>query len=131
MDKYIDTRDLHDRYNELRDKIEEAKEAWADSETDDPKPEPSDVLDTHELADWNDLDFMEVNIPDFWFGETIIHEDYFTEYAEELAEDLGYTGRNVEGQTWPFNHIDWEAAAEELKVDYFEVEWQGETYLAR
>jgi len=128
MAEYIDTRDLHERYEELRDKIEEAQEAWADSETDDPKPEPSDVLDADELADWNDLDYMEEYIPDFWHGETLIHEDYFTEYAEELAYELGAVGRDA---PWPASYIDWEAAAEALKVDYFEVEWQGETYLAR
>lgn len=33
--------------------------------------------------------------------------------------------------SWPNNCIDWGRAAEELKVDYFEVDYDGVTYLIR
>lgn len=132
MTNFIDTRDLHDRYNELQYKIYEAQEEWMDSDdAGTEKPEAVDVLDTEELSDWEELSDMEDSIPDFWHGETLIPEDELEQYAKELAEDLGYTGRNVEGQSWPFCYIDWSAAAEALRQDYTEYEWQGTTYLAR
>lgn len=63
-----------------------------------------------------------------WYPATLIHEDYFTEYAQELAEDCGMIGRN---DKWPYTCIDWEAAAEELKQDYSTVEFDGHTYYYR
>lgn len=61
---------------------------------------------------------------------TLIAEDDFEEYAEELATDLGYID-DEQGNRWPFNHIDWEAAADELKQDYTTVEYDGDTYYIR
>lgn len=61
-------------------------------------------------------------------GITLISEDHFTDYAQELAEDLGYINRNV---SWPYTCIDWEQAAEELKADYSTVELDGNTFYLR
>ena len=33
--------------------------------------------------------------------------------------------------TWPNNHLDWKAAAEELQLDYTEVDFDGVTYWTR
>ncbi|RPJ16051.1 MAG: hypothetical protein EHM33_34270 [Chloroflexi bacterium] len=65
---------------------------------------------------------------DWQYGETLIHEDYFTDYARELASDC-CDMKNA--NTWPFNCIDWDHAAKELTHDYCEVEFAGETYLIR
>lgn len=66
---------------------------------------------------------------DWQYGVTLIHADHFTQYAEELAEDVcSYDSSKVR---WPFTCIDWEKAAQELKQDYFEVDFDGETYYAR
>ena len=67
--------------------------------------------------------------PDWHYGETIIHEDYFTQYARELSDELS-PGDGAMAQ-WPFTHIDWEAAAGLLKIDYSEVEFNGVTYYIR
>jgi hypothetical protein len=67
-------------------------------------------------------------VPDWTYGEALIPEDAFTDYAEQLAEDIGTIDRD---QPWPLNCIDWEAAAEQLKQDYVEIEIEGQTYLAR
>jgi antirestriction protein len=61
-------------------------------------------------------------------GEALINEGHFTEYAQELAEDIGAIDRDA---TWPLQHIDWEAAAEELRQDYIEVDFDGVTFLMR
>lgn len=39
------------------------------------------------------------------------------DFAESFAEELGYIGREL---TWPFNCIDWQEAAKEIMLDYFE-----------
>jgi len=61
-------------------------------------------------------------------GLYFIDEDYFEDYARELAYDLGAINYAEE---WPANHIDWEAAADELRRDYTEVEFEGNNYLVR
>ena len=58
-------------------------------------------------------------------GITIIAEHYFEAYAEELAEDV-CDMKNA--RNWPFNHINWEDAADELKNDYSSVEWDGNEF---
>ena len=62
------------------------------------------------------------------WGSTLIREDYFEEYARELADDLGAIDKDA---SWPAAHIDWKAAAEDLKQDYVTVELDGHTYYAR
>lgn len=69
----------------------------------------------------------EDNAEDWQYGATLIHEDYFETYAEEYASDL----RDYDEAQWPFMHIDWAAAADHLKMDYSEVEFDGQTYYVR
>lgn len=71
----------------------------------------------------------ELNYGDFQYGEAIISEDYFTEYAEELVKDCGYLHNDL--PSWIENNIDWDGVAGELKQDYMEVDFKGTTYLMR
>lgn len=66
--------------------------------------------------------------PDWSYGEALISDSYFEEYAEQLAEDIGAIDRDAK---WPLNHIDWSAAAEQLKQDYMNVDFDGQTYWIR
>lgn len=68
------------------------------------------------------------DLADWQYGETLIRDSYFAEHAEELADDIGAIDKNA---SWPLTHIDWEAAAEELKQDYTSIEFDGVTYWAR
>lgn len=74
------------------------------------------------------LEDVESNTSEAHSGETLIHEDHFEEYAEQLADDIGAIDPKA---GWPLNHIDWESAARELSHDYSEVDWDGQTYLVR
>lgn len=65
---------------------------------------------------------------DWKYGATLIRDDYFEEYAQELAEDLGLINGNA---SWPNNCIDWEQAANDLKYDYTSVDFNGVTYWIR
>jgi len=63
-----------------------------------------------------------------WYPVGFIADTYFEEYAQELAEDIGATNREV---SWPHTCIDWEQAARELRQDYSSVEIDGTTYWYR
>jgi hypothetical protein len=99
-------------------------------------------LDIEEHAAlWEELEENCDSDPDD--GITLIRKDKFAEYAQEYAEDTGafihriisprtYREEAIDlSQEWPFRHIDWDAAADELAEDWFEVEFDGNTYLAR
>lgn len=58
-------------------------------------------------------------------GVTLIADDHFEDYARELAEDIGAINDEA---TWPNTHIDWEAAAEALRMDYTSVEFSSKYY---
>ena len=65
---------------------------------------------------------------DWRYGETLVRDSYFANYAQQLAEDIGAVNANA---SWPNNCIDWEQAARELEVDYTQVDFDGVTYLIR
>lgn len=59
---------------------------------------------------------------------TMILDEHFEEYAQQLAEDLGLISDELK---WPTYHIDWKAAAESLAMDYSEVNFGSYIYLIR
>jgi hypothetical protein len=61
-------------------------------------------------------------------GETLIRDDYFEEYAKDMADDLGLT---EDTDRWPLNCIDWERAANELQADYTTISFDGVDYWVR
>lgn len=65
---------------------------------------------------------------DWSYGETLVRDSYFREYAEMLAYDIGAVNGDAR---WPNDCIDWERAASELQVDYTSVDYGGVTYWLR
>lgn len=65
---------------------------------------------------------------DWEYGETLIRDSYFKDYAMQFAEDIGAINKDA---TWPNNCIDWEKAVGELQVDYTAVDFGGVTYWIR
>jgi hypothetical protein len=57
----------------------------------------------------------------------LILDEHWTEYAEELARDIGALPRDL--PDWVV--IDWEATADNLKDDYTPIEWGAYTYWVR
>ncbi len=108
-----------DTQTSLADALEEAQQALQEFTDGDEQEELSKL---RALADQCE------GYGDWAYGEALINDSYFERYAEQLAEDIGATGRD---QKWPLNHIDWEAAAEELKQDYMSVEFDGTTFWMR
>jgi antirestriction protein len=95
-----------------------------------------DIIDNQEIepepyaawkkALWEDVGYQ---IEDVAENEpTMIPASDFTEYAQELAEDIGAIDPDAK---WPVYCIDWERAARELKMDYTSVRVNGTTYYFR
>lgn len=64
------------------------------------------------------------------YGITLVRESYFDEdFAKQEAEDMGLVRPGFIG--WPFDYIDWEAAADALRQDYASAEFDGVTYFYR
>lgn len=83
--------------------------------------------ETAELAALKALAEEGENASSDWIhGATLIRDSYFEEYARELAED--FHGKAIREASWPFDCIDWGAAAEALMQDYTSVEFSGVTY---
>jgi len=128
-DSIIDSRDVIKRIEELEDEraaststegtpeeIEHSLTEWDEGE------------EGEELARLNKLADQGEGSPDWPYGEALISDDYFEEYAQELAEDIGAIAKDA---PWPASYIDWKAAAEALQQDYMSVEYGDTTYWIR
>jgi len=142
---YLDTRDLYRRQCELQEELEalqeaitEAQEALDECTDEDEQEDLADDLNTATAAleDWegeyreelDELNNLESEIGREWMhGTTLIPEDEFVDYTQDLAEDIGATA----GDASAWLVIDWEATADGLKMDYSSCEYQGITYLFR
>ena len=113
----IDSRDVIERIWELRAlRVEYAGTGgWTDE-------------DRAELEDLEALASEGESAADWIHGETLIRDSYFEEYARDLADDIGAVDKDA---GWPNSCIDWEKAADELRMDYFSVEFRGVTYWIR
>ena len=81
-----------------------------------------------ELAPWKELADEFGGYGDWDHGEALILESHFKEYAQQLAEDIGAM---EDSSRWPGNCIDWDQAADDLKMDYTEATAGGYTYYMR
>lgn len=141
-DNIIDSRDVIERLDKLETELTEAYGGQSD------EPEMSFVEWIEETADDNEATFQDAAqeyralksladeadcSADWNYGETLIREDAFTDYIEELIKDCYEMPKQLTSGDWPYRHmtIDYEAAADEAKADYMEVDFDGETYLIR
>lgn len=123
FDKYfdvIDSRDVIARIEELT--REDEDQALSEEEKE-------------ELCALEALAAEASDSPDWKYGESLIRDSYFCEYAEQLAEDTApFSPSSAEARlldSWPYRCIDWEQAARELQQDYFTVDFDGVTYWIR
>ena len=115
----------YDNVIDSRDVIERIEELEAEREDNGLTPNEAAKLDAlHALAEE-----AEQYAEDWQYGTTLIRESYFTEYCRDLVADLGYLSDNLP----PFigDNIDWDGVADDLKMDYTEVDFDGVTYLVR
>lgn len=87
-----------------------------------------DEFDAAELAALRALESEASASADWQYGETLVRDDYFEDYARELASGIGAINSD---NSWPNTYIDWGRAADALQMDYFSVEYDGITYWVR
>lgn len=133
----IDTRDLVERREELEQQILDSfNEEFPQYEVD----SYEDILfEEEEVQNWKEDWLGEIDEvaeikklqdsigSEFEYGVTLIHEYDFDDYARELVEECGYITRDF--PSWI--EIDWLATADNVKLDYSSIEFEGETYLYR
>ena len=112
----IDSRDVIARIKELESEL---KTAEADEDM---------SAEQNELKTLKALEEKASCSPDWPHGEILINDNYFEEYAEDYARDMGAISSDVQ---WPQFHIDWTAAANALRQDYIEVDFDGVAYQIR
>jgi hypothetical protein len=126
-DDVIDSRDIISRIKELQAELDgvEFNEDTSQHERDGISYD----------SEWEELEILRTlaeeasNYADDWeYGETLIRDSYFRDYAQELAEDIGAINADAK---WPNDCIDWEQAARELRMDYTAVDFAGVTYWIR
>lgn len=98
----FDSRDVDKRITELEFNIENR------GDEEDALPLKDELKTLTEFRD-------EVGSGEYKYGITFIADSHFKEYAEQVAEDIGAIDRDA---AWPLNYIDWDAAADALKMDY-------------
>ena len=106
--------DLEAKQTELEEKETEIEDAEAEFGPD-------------EETELEELEYIASEISGFSQGEIMITESDFTEYCQELCEDIGDIPRDIPG----YIVIDWDATANNLRSDYSTVNYQGEEYLVR
>jgi hypothetical protein len=136
----IDTRELIKTRDELKQQILDSFLETFEHYAEDTDSFEDIRLDEEELESWREdwedelteieeIDEIESKVTDFKYGEQLIDESDFTEYCEELVEELGY----LQSPIPPFikDNINWEGVAADLSADYIEVDYQGVIYLVR
>ena len=113
----MDSRDIIERIEELE--YDQSELFTEGKELDEDEAKELKIL--KELED-------ECNYGDWAYGETLIRETYFKEYAQDLAEDCCEMPKEY---SWPHSCIDWDQAARDLQMDYSAVEFDGVTYYIR
>ncbi len=118
MQDVIDSRDVIARIEELQSEHDK----WIFESFDNYSEDWEDI---NELDTLRELAKKAGDSPDWIYGEALVRDTYFKQYAMELAEDCDMVDSNA---TWPNNCIDWEKAAAELKRYYFCVDFDGIDY---
>lgn len=108
-DNMFDSRDIMERLDDLQEGDLDEVEA------EELRVLESFVAEAEQCVDWE-------------YGVTFIRDSHFADYAEELASDIGAVDRDNQ---WPLMHIDWDAAANDLKTDYSPIEFDNVTYWVR
>ena len=120
IDCTIDSRDIIKRLQELG----EAFDAWREEH---PTQSPDEWEEIGEMNVLATLAKQGECAADWHHGETLIRDDYFTEYVRELLEDCGELPRDLPH----YIAIDWDKTARNVRVDYFPIDFDGVTYWIR
>lgn len=130
----IDVRDIIERIEELRSE----RDDYADDEDRDSGNGPQRWAEENR-EDADELGALESIMEDLagyggdeqwegdWYPITLIDDSYFTEYCQQMVEDIG----DLPSPIPYYIEIDWEATARNIRMDYSSTEINGRTYWYR
>ena len=137
LEDVIDIRDVIERFEELESEFETAMENVPDNERGNMDnaawKEWTESEEAEELKTLTSLldDFKGAGGDEQWRGDwypvTLIRDSYFTDYTKELLEECGYIPKDF--PSWI--EVDWDATAENVRIDYTSAEFGDVTYWAR
>lgn len=129
-DDRIDSRDVLTRIDELTKERESYMEDHADGWWPGEYPdEAKELRSLVKLVSELRQEAMSGDTPED--GIFLVRESDFEDYAEELWEETTDSSDRELATKWPYTHIDWEAAANDLRQDYTSIEFDGVTYYYR
>lgn len=126
----LDTRDLQARLEELESEREDFQNTVDDAEEGEEKQTAQEELDSWEgdnLEELEALRELKDEVSEWNDGNTLIPEEDWIDYVQELLIDIGDLPRNL---PW-YIEIDWERTAENIAQDYRTVDYLGTTYYYR
>lgn len=121
-DDVIDSRDVIEAIAEIESELDDMQASGTEPDSD----ERAELVD--ELSRLRDFAAAGESLADWQYGEALVRDSYFEDYARELADDIGAVDKD---HGWPSSFIDWPAAADALKQDYTPIEFDGVTYWGR
>ena len=143
---YIDTRDLieerdnlkeqilddfNDRFNTELDDFDEIETYLNDEASENINEDERDDFKSYwedEYQQIDDIDEVENAVgSEFTYGCTLIEEDDFEDYVRELLVDIDCIPKDF--PSWI--EIDWEATSENVKQDYSELKYKDKIYYFR
>ena len=115
---------IEEKLHELHEAIEEAQEALNQF---------NQSFDKDELDTLTEVISQGEDSPDWSYGETLIRDEYFQTYIEDLINDCYELPKEMNSGYWPYRHLefDYVSAADEAKMDYMEIEVDAHTYFLR
>ena len=127
---YLDTRDLQARLEELESEREDFQNTVNDAEEGEEKQTAQEELDSWEGDNLEELEALQAlkdEVPEWDDGNTLIPEEDWIDYVQELLIDIGDLPRNI---PW-YIEIDWDRTAENIAQDHGTVDYLGTTYYYR
>jgi hypothetical protein len=123
----LDIRDLIDEFEGLSEELEELEDEGLSHD------------DIEASFDFDRYEALEVLLDELeglggdhqwhgkWFPIMLIPDEDFTEYAQELLQDIGDLPRDIPS----YIDINWESTADNIKEDYSSVDFEGTEYWFR
>jgi hypothetical protein len=121
--KILDTRELNARLNTLEERYSDIIDLTIMEVPED----KYDEVDPDEFEEMKELQQLRDEIPEWRDGNTMVPEDGWVDYVQDLCEDIGDIPKNLPN----YIAIDWEKTASNIAFDYGTIEYQGDTYYYR
>ena len=124
----IDSRDIQDRIDWLREEIDYLEEQLELADEYDHSGE-TELIGYREELDKLEAFKSEVESSEWEYGLVLINRDYWEEYVEGMVSEIGDLPKDL--PDYISNNIDWSGVANDIEYDYSSIRVDGAEYLYR